>query len=151
MSKYPIELDDDDTTTNVGEPFDITPEAMAFATRPYHLVVWRDEDGYWCGAVPELPGHVAGGTTLEQMVERAEDAKLTWIAAALAEGRAVPPPLARFVVSDEGAFVVEMPALLAATFARTAGRALPTFPSVDAQFSRIEPDAWVNRRNAATA
>lgn len=92
--KYPIELDDDDTTTNVGPPFDITDEARRLADRPYRIAIWRDEDGYWCGEIPELPGHVAVGETFEEMIARAEDAKLTWIAVTLDEGRPVPEPAA---------------------------------------------------------
>ncbi len=91
--KYPIELDDDDTTTNVGPPFEITDEARRLADRPYRIAIWRDEDGYWCGQIPELPGHIAAGETFEEMIALAEDAKLAWIAVTLDEGQPVPEPV----------------------------------------------------------
>ncbi len=73
---------------------EITPEVERLARRPYCIVVERDEDGDWVARVPELPGLITGGTTLDEMYAMVEDAKRMWIASALADGAPVPEPVA---------------------------------------------------------
>ena len=90
MTRYPIEIDDDDQTTNVVE-IEITPEVARLASRPYLVVVTR-EDGDYVGRILELPGLVTGGATLEEMYAMVEDAKRGWIATALHYGDPVPEP-----------------------------------------------------------
>lgn len=93
MSKYPLELEDDDRTTGIsGELLSITPEIELLASRPYRMVVWHDDENGWAAVIPDLPGLSAAGDTLDEMVATAEEAKRLWIAAALASGRAVPAP-----------------------------------------------------------
>ncbi len=107
MRTYPIGIDDDDRTTNVGELLDITPEMEEIATRPYPMIVWHDNENGWTGVIPDLPGLSAAGETPEEMIAIIEEAKLLWIAAALAHGRAIPDPspvpatITEMVVSQE--------------------------------------------------
>lgn len=70
---------------------EITPEVERLAARPYHVVVTR-EDGDFVGRIPELPGLVTGGATLEEMYAMVEDAKRGWIATALHYGDPIPEP-----------------------------------------------------------
>ncbi len=70
---------------------ELTPEVERLASRPYHVVVTR-EDGDYVGRIPELPGLVTGGATLEELYAMVEDAKRGWIAAALHYGRPIPEP-----------------------------------------------------------
>ncbi len=49
MKQYPIEREDDDTTTNMGEPLEITAEIEALARRPYRVLVTYEEDSGWIG------------------------------------------------------------------------------------------------------
>lgn len=90
---------------------EITAEVEALAARPYRLVIWRDEDDdSWCGEIPELPGHIAAGETVEEMLALAEDAKRAWIATALALGRPVPPPRpVDDIPMKSGKFIVRIP------------------------------------------
>jgi predicted RNase H-like HicB family nuclease len=91
MARYPIELEDDDCTTNVVE-VEVTAEAERLASRPYHVVWDRAEDGDYIARIPELPGLVTGGKTLDEMYRMVEDAKRGWIATALHYGDPVPEP-----------------------------------------------------------
>ncbi len=70
---------------------EITPEVERLASRPYQVVVTH-EDGDYVGRIPELPGLVTGGETLEEMYAMVEDAKRGWIATALHYGDPVPEP-----------------------------------------------------------
>jgi predicted RNase H-like HicB family nuclease len=76
----------------IDEPMEITPEIEALARRPYRMIVWHDEENGWAAEIPDLPGLSAAGDTLEEMIAIVEEAKVLWIAAALAEGRLVPEP-----------------------------------------------------------
>lgn len=60
---------------------------------PYRMEIVPDtECGGYAVRFPELPGCLTCGDTLEDALRNAEDAKKTWIAAALEEGIAVPEP-----------------------------------------------------------
>lgn len=78
---------------------ELTAEGERLASRPYHVVVTR-EDGDYVGRIPELPGLVTGGATLEEMYAMVEDAKRGWIAAALHHGRPVPEPQTQAVTAE---------------------------------------------------
>jgi len=90
MSRYPIEIDDNDQTTNV-VIVDVTPEVERLAARPYRIEITH-EDGDYVARIPELPGLVTGGETPEEMYAMVEDAKRGWIATALYYGMPVPEP-----------------------------------------------------------
>lgn len=122
--KYPIELEDDDRITNVGPSFDITDEARRLADRPYRIAIWRDEDGYWCGEIPELLGHGAAGETFEEMVALAEDAKVSWIAVALDEGEAIPDPVPATTAqaSNDDKLIVDLRTLVQTALGREAAQ-----------------------------
>ena len=60
---------------------------------PYRLEIYPDPDkGGFVGAYPELPGCLTSGETMEEVARNAEDAKRTWIQAALEEGIAIHEP-----------------------------------------------------------
>ncbi len=92
MTQYPIEIDDDDTTTNVREPVVITPEIRALARRPYAVVVVYEEDSGWVGRVPEILGTLAVGDTLDEMMAALDEVKELWIAVMLRDGEPIPDP-----------------------------------------------------------
>lgn len=52
----------------------------------------KEEGGGWFASVPDLPGCMSDGDTIEQAAENIEDAIGCWIAAARRLGREVPPP-----------------------------------------------------------
>lgn len=92
MKQYPIELEDDDTTTNMGEELAITSEIVALACRPYPVLVTYEEDSGWVGRVPDLPGVIAVGDTADEMMDVLQGAKAVYIASMLRHGENVPRP-----------------------------------------------------------
>lgn len=60
---------------------------------PYRFEITQDSDeGGFVGAYPELPGCLTSGETMEEVVKNAEDAKRTWLIAALKEGITIYEP-----------------------------------------------------------
>jgi len=92
MQRYPIELEDDDMTMNAVTEVTITPEIRALARRPHAIVVTYEEDSGWVGRIPDLPGLVAVGETLDEMMDDLEGAKEVSIASLLLRGHDVPNP-----------------------------------------------------------
>lgn len=60
---------------------------------PYRTVIYPSPEGGYAVEIPDLPGCVSQGETLQEALEMAEDAKLCWIADALEKGEEVPEPL----------------------------------------------------------
>src|SRR3954469_12430380 len=84
----------------------------------YSISLSRAEDGDWLATVDELPGCEARGAVPAEAAARVHEAMGDWIAAALAEGKAVPTP--RNGLS--GRLLVRMPRTLHADLARAAAR-----------------------------
>lgn len=60
---------------------------------PYRLEIIPDPDeGGYAASYPELPGCVTCGDTMEDVVRNAQDARRTWLEAALEEGIAIREP-----------------------------------------------------------
>ncbi len=101
----------------------ITAEVERLAARLYAVSVTHDEDNGWIGQILELPGHLAVGDSMEEMYEMAEDAKLAWIATAVALNRPVPPPRIEEDVSPKsGKFMVRVAPPIHAAVAQEAER-----------------------------
>lgn len=65
-------------------------------THKYELVIWwSDEDDVFVVDVPELPGCMAHGTTLNDAVSNSQDAISFWLEGARELGRAIPRPSGR--------------------------------------------------------
>lgn len=100
---------------------DITPEVEALANRSYSIVIEHDPEDGWIGRIPELPGHIAVGDTVEEMLALAEDAKRAWIATALSLGRPVPRPVEDAPMKS-GKFLVRVPPPVHTALVREADR-----------------------------
>ena len=100
---------------------DITPEVEELANRPYSIVIEHDPEDGWIGHIPELPGHIAVGDTVEEMLTLAEDAKRAWIATALSLGRPVPRPTEELSMKS-GKFIVRVPPPVHTALVREANR-----------------------------
>lgn len=62
-------------------------------TYQYALVIWySEEDGAYLVEVPELPGCMADGKTVEEATRAAQTAIRMWVGAARKLGRSVPKP-----------------------------------------------------------
>lgn len=44
----------------------------------YTVVIEKDEDGFFVGSVPGLPGCHTQGTSIDQLIERMEEAIALW-------------------------------------------------------------------------
>ena len=59
----------------------------------YALMIWySEEDKAYLVEVPELPGCMADGETIEEAIQAAQTAIRMWIEAACKLGRSVPEP-----------------------------------------------------------
>ena len=59
----------------------------------YRLEIIPDEDeGGFVGMYPDLPGCITSGNTIEEVAANAQDAKKTWLKAALEDGEDIPIP-----------------------------------------------------------
>ena len=56
----------------------------------YTIVIEKDEDGYFVGSVPALPGCHTQGTSMDQLLERMQEAIVLWLEV---ESEDVPRPL----------------------------------------------------------
>lgn len=65
-------------------------------------LVWDPDDRIYVVTVPELPGCRTHGATAVEAATKARDAIVTWLAAALHWGDAIPlPAVERYVVEDQ--------------------------------------------------
>lgn len=92
MKRYPIDIADDDITTNPPIEVTIASEIRALARRPYAVIVTFEDDSGWVGRVPDLPGVVAVGDTPDEMMRTLEDVKEVYIASLLLHGHPIPDP-----------------------------------------------------------
>ena len=64
-----------------------------YLTLPYRLEIVPDtEEGGYGARYPELPGCITCAETMDGIIANAEDAKRTWLEAALEEGIEIPEP-----------------------------------------------------------
>jgi len=57
----------------------------------YSIVLTPEEDG-WGAIIPDLPGCIGGGDTIQEALEMLEDAKHGWLTSALVHGDIIPEP-----------------------------------------------------------
>ena len=55
----------------------------------YTIVIEKDEDGYYVGSVPALPGCHTQGASIDQLLERMQEAIALWLEVA-SVGRIMP-------------------------------------------------------------
>lgn len=64
----------------------------------YEIVIyWSKEDDCYISEVPELPGCMADGKTLQELVSNTEIIIKEWIECALEEGEEIPQPKGRLM------------------------------------------------------
>lgn len=90
---------------------------------PYKLEIHPDtEEGGYGARYPELPGCITCGETLDAAAKNAEDAKKTWLQAALEDGIDIPEPLTDNLSQYSGQFKLRIPKILHKTLAEHAKR-----------------------------
>lgn len=85
---------------------------------PYKVVLYPAEEGGYAIEIPELPGCISQGQTLEEAYEMIQDAKKGWFDIALQDGETIPEP-AR-VEEYSGKFNIRMPKSLHRTLVEKA-------------------------------
>lgn len=73
------------------------PEKCSFTDIPkYEIAIWwSKEDNRYLAEVPELPGCMADGETLNEVTENVERIIREWIECAVEDGKIVPEPIGR--------------------------------------------------------
>ena len=59
----------------------------------YTIVIEKDEDGYYVGSIPGLPGCHTQGKSIDQLLERMQEVIALWLEVAGEEGEGTPNPL----------------------------------------------------------
>ena len=59
------------------------------------IIYWSEKDGHYIAEVPELPGCIADGETLEETLAMAQEVTRLWIDTAKEDGDPVPEPKGR--------------------------------------------------------
>lgn len=80
-----------------------------YLSLPYKVVFRPSPEGGYGISVPELPGCISQGETLEEAFAMIEDAKRSWIACALEDGEEVPEPEPTESENYSGKYVVRIP------------------------------------------
>lgn len=71
---------------------DYRAEANDLALRDYPFEVRKTEFDTYFISIADLPGCTTEGESLQEALDQLEDAKITWVAAALKSGKAIPDP-----------------------------------------------------------
>ena len=61
------------------------------------IIYWSNEDEAYIAEVPELPGCIAGGTTLKEVLENVTQVIEEWIETAKELDREIPEPKGRLI------------------------------------------------------
>ena len=79
------------------------------ATLPYRVEVYPEPNGTgFTAVVPDLPGCLTSGETLEELWANVDDAKEDWLEEAAKEGRPIPVPSQLQAAEYSGRFLVRM-------------------------------------------
>lgn len=85
----------------------IKKELEYYLGLPYKVVLYPAEEGGYAIEIPELPGCISQGQTLEEAYEMIQDAKRGWFDIALQDGATIPEPTRREEYS--GKFNIRVP------------------------------------------
>ena len=85
---------------------------------PYREIIEADPPGGFVGHIAELPGCITQAETKRDLLDQLDDAKLSWIEAALEDGVPIPEPLQEEDFS--GRFNLRLPKSLHRNLALTA-------------------------------
>lgn len=78
-----------------------------YAALPYKVVLLPSPEGGYVVEIPELPGCISQGETVEEAMQMIEDAKRCWLDVALEDGQEIPEPAK--IEDYSGKFVVRVP------------------------------------------
>ncbi len=97
----------------------MSKDLQYYLSLPYRIVlIPAQEDGYVI-EIPELPGCLSQGETIEEGMEMIQDAKIAWLEAALEKGIAIHEP-EHYIEEYSGKFNVRVPKTLHKTLVEKA-------------------------------
>ncbi|MDI6880064.1 MAG: type II toxin-antitoxin system HicB family antitoxin [Desulfitobacteriaceae bacterium] len=76
---------------------------------PYKYSIYPAQEGGYVIEIPDLPGCISQGETVEEAVSMIEDAKRGWLEVALEQGAEIPEPTAMVSADYSGKFNVRVP------------------------------------------
>lgn len=80
-----------------------------YVSLPYRIVLHPDPTGGFAVEIPDLPGCLSQGDTVEDAYHMIEDAKHAWIEVALEDGLSIPDPSRHLASEYSGKFNVRVP------------------------------------------
>ncbi len=81
-----------------------------YVSLPYRVEIYPEEEGGgYTAIIPDLPGCMTCADTLDALWKMIEDAKSSWLEAALEEGDYIPEPAPVEAEEFSGRFVVRLP------------------------------------------
>ena len=90
-----------------------------YLSLPYRVMIYPSEDGVYAAEIPELPGCISQGRTVEEAYKMIGDAKISWLESALEDGVDIPEP-AGMLEKFSGRLNIRIPKSLHRTLARRA-------------------------------
>ena len=91
-----------------------------YLNKVYPFTIYPSSEGGYSAEIPDLPGCLTEGESLEELGRNIEEARRAWIEVAYEEGLGIPLPRNEDVYS--GRFVVRIPKYLHRRLAEEAGR-----------------------------
>jgi len=70
----------------------MTKELEYYLKLPYAMIIHDSEEGGYAVEIPDLPGCISQGETIEEAVKMISDAKISWLETAIEEGLEIPEP-----------------------------------------------------------
>ncbi len=86
---------------------------------PYRIVLYPAKEGGYVVEIPELPGCLSQGETVDEAYAMIQDAKASWLESALEDGIEIPEP-ARGIDEYSGKLNIRIPKSLHRTLAEKA-------------------------------
>ncbi|HHX95005.1 MAG TPA: toxin-antitoxin system HicB family antitoxin [Clostridia bacterium] len=71
----------------------MTKDLNYYLKLPYRIVLHPSPEGGYAAEIPELPGCISQGQTIEEALKMIEDAKLCWLESAIEDGAIIPEPV----------------------------------------------------------
>ena len=92
---------------------DVAGEVEQYMAKPYRIEVIPDpDDGGFVVTIPDLPGCISQGDTVEEAYEMIRDAQCAWLMVALEHGDTIPEPHDEDAERYSGKFNVRLPKTL---------------------------------------
>lgn len=90
-----------------------------YLSLPYRVMLYPSEEGVYAAEIPELPGCISQGRSVEEAYKMIEDAKVCWLESALEDAAEIPEP-SRMFEDYSGKLNIRIPKSLHRTLAEKA-------------------------------